>query len=235
MDRGLRARGAHLPHAAAGGDGSLRPHTLVRGARESQEQPRYRDLRRGRTRHRHLLRAEPLLCAVCRALPAGLIAHTHPRRLSRTARCGGAHRNRGCAFPQPLGYRYPVALPRGYQDCHAAAPLAGRRQHHNPAAGKEPLPARHGKQPQQGGPYVQARAVEVQGVDHGPQARTQLYQGGDRRHVSQHGGIRLERLRHQVRRQHLLRQGARRAEHTGGGRTRGRGERPHALLSRTQL
>ncbi len=75
---------------------------------------------------------------------------------------------------------------------------------------------------------------KLKGVDHGAEARIQLYEGGDRRHVPQYGRIRLERLWHQVGGAHLLQQGARRAERAGGGRAGGRGERPDAVLPGAQ-
>ncbi len=234
MDHRPRPRGAHLRDAGVGRLGHLRPHALVRGAGESQEQPRDRDLRRRRPRDRFVFRREPLLRAVRRPLSAGLDATHIARRPRRAAHRGRADLDRGRAFPPPLGHRHPVAVPRGNQDCGVAEPFAGRRQHHYAAARQEPLSARHGAQPKQGRPHAETRAVEVQGVDYGSQARTQLHQGGNRGHVSQHRRIRLQRLRHKVGREHLFQQGARRAERSGGRRAGGRGERPHALLARAK-
>ena len=90
---------------------------------------------------------------------------------------------------------------------------------------------RYGPQPRRRRPQGQTRDLEVQGVDHGPQTRIQLHQGGDRRHVPQYGGVRLERLRHQVGGPHLLQQGAGRTQRAGGGRAGGGGERPDALFA----
>ena len=227
----LRARGRD---AAAHGLRGLRPHALVRGVGEPPQQPRHGDLLRGRQGAGYVLRAEPLLRAVCRPLSVGLDAPHPARRPRRAADRRGARRHGGRALPQPFGHRHPVAGPCGGEDRAAAEHLAGRRLDHHAAAGQESLSARYGPQPQPRGPHGEARDVEVQGVDHGPEARIQLHEGGDRRDVPQYGRIRLECLRHQGRGPHLLQQGARRAERAGGRRTRGRGQCADALLARAQ-
>ena len=220
--------------AAADGPGRVRTHALVRGAGESPQQPRHGDLLRGRQGHRLVFRAEPFLRAVCRPLSVGLDAPHPARRTRGAADCRGAHLDRGRPFPRTFGYRHPLAGPRGREDPAAAEHLAGRRLDHHPAAGQEPLSARHGPQPRGHRPQSQTRDGEIQGVDNGPQTRIQLHQGGDCRDVPQYGGIRLECLRHQVGGPYLLQQGARRTERAGGGRAGGRGERPDALFPRAQ-
>ena len=159
---------ARFSDAHAGGYGSLRPYALVRGVGESQEQPRNRNIWRQWPRHRHLLRPEPFVCSVRGSLPRRFDTPPYARRLSRAPRRGGADLYGGCALPQPLGYRHPLALPRYDPHHRYARPVAGWWLDHHAAGGQKPLPARYGSQSQQGGPHDEARAVEVQGVDHGP-------------------------------------------------------------------
>ena len=232
---GLRAVRSALLHAAADRLRAVRPHAFVRGAGESPQQPCHGDLFRGRQGHRHLLRAEPFLRSVRRSFPGRFDAPYPARRTRGAADRRGADRHRGRPFQNPFGHRHPLAGPCGSEDRAVAEHLAGRRLDHHAAAGQEPLSARHGAQPRAAGPQRQARHVEAQGVDHGPQARIQLYQGGDRRHVPQYGGVRLQRLRHQVRGPYLLQQGASRAERAGGRRAGGRGECPVALFAGAEL
>ncbi len=232
--RGFRTGWTGACHAAADGGRIVRPHALVRGAGEPQKQPGYRDLLRGRQGARQFLRAEPLLRAVRRSVPGRLARLHHARRAPRAAHRRRADLDRGCPFPQPLGHRHPLAGARGREDRAAARRIAGRRIDHHPAARQEPLSARHGAQPKQSGPHVEARARQVQGVDHGPEAGVQLHEGGDRRHVSEHGGVRIERLRHQVGRPHLLQQEPRGAQRAGGRHAGGCGERPDPLFARPQ-
>ena len=177
--------------AHACSDGCLWSYALIRGAGEPEEQPRNRNLWRQWPRHRHLLRAEPLLRSVRGALPRRFDAPPYARWPSRAPRCGGADLYGGCALPQPLGYRYPLALPRYDPHHRYARPVAGWWLDYHSAGSQEPIPPRYRSQSQQGGPHDETRSVEVQGVDHGPQARAQLHQGGDRGDVPQYGGVRL--------------------------------------------
>ena len=231
LGRGLRALRAGGRAAAAHGPRYVRAHALVRGAGKPPQQPRYGDLLRRRQGPRHVLRPEPLLRAVRRPLPGGFDAPHPPRRTRGAADRRGAHRHRGRALPQPFGYRHPLAGACGREDRAAAEYLPGRRFDHHAAVGQEPLPARYGPQPRADRAHGEARDGETQGVDHGPQTRIQLHQGGDRRDVPQYGGVRFERLRHQVGGPYVLQQGAARAQRPGGGGARGGGERPDALLA----
>ena len=233
LGRGLRALRTGGCAAAAHGPRHVRAHALVRGVGKPPQQPRHGDLFRGRQGPRHIFRPEPLLRAVCRPLP-GRFDAPHPARRSRgAADRRGAHRHRGRALPQPFGHRHPLAGACGREDRAVAEHLAGRRLDHHAAAGQEPLPARHG-QPGTPGTDGQARHGEAQRVDHGPQTRIQLHEGGDRRHVPQYGGVRLKCLRHQVGGPYVLQQGAPRTQRTGGRGAGRRGERPDALLARAE-
>ena len=67
-------------------------------------------------------------------------------RLANEIVMHGVDLDRGCAFPQPLGYRHPVAGARGGQDRDAATLVAGWWLDHHAAVGQEPLSARYGAQ-----------------------------------------------------------------------------------------
>ena len=223
-------RDAHLD-----GAGSLRAHALVRRVGEPAQQHRHGDLLRGRQGAGNLLRAEPFLRAVRGAVRLGLGDPHLDQRPRSAADRRGAHRHRGRPLRLAFGHRHPVAHPRRGEDDPLAEPFGRRRIDHHAAAGQEPLPARHGTPPERAAAQRQARAGEIQGVDHGPQTRIQLHQGGDRRDVPQHRGVRIERLRHQVGGAHLLQQNARPAQLAGGRRARRRGQRTDALLAGAQL
>ena len=204
----------HLRHRhRAGGavlllrrQGGVRHHAHLRGAGESSDQLGHADHLVRRQGAGQLLRGEPLQRALQRplALPTP-----------------GFGKHRGRAFLQALGHRRQVAVPRGLRRAHGQQER--RRQHHHPAAGEEPVSPR--REPEQ----AQVGASQVPGMDHRHQARIQLLERRDHRHVPQHGGLRAQRLWHPFGGQDLLRQGPKGLEPRGECPDGRRGERPYPI------
>lgn len=80
----------------------------------------------------------------------------------------------------------------------------GRRQYDLAAVGQEPLPARYRGIQQSDLERIEVGDFEAQRVDYSRHARAELYQRGDYSDVSQYGGVRQQRVRHQIRRPHFL-------------------------------
>ena len=216
--------------AVAHGRRPVRAAAVVRGVGEPQEQPGHRDSLFGRQGAGHVLRAEPLLRPVRRTLPARLRPAAPARRIRRAADHRGPDFDGGCPLPGTLGHRPDVAGTRRRQDRPDAEHLAGRRQYDHPAISQKPLSPRHQREPGQDRPHDQAGRIQTQGVDHGPETRIQLHQGGDRRHVPEYRGVRFERLRHQIGGPHLLQQGTPRTQHPGSRPAGGTGQGSHDVF-----
>ena len=172
------------------------------------------------------------LRTVRRTLPARLRPAAPARRIRRAADHRGPDFDGGCPLPGTLGHRLDVAGTRRRQDRPDAEHLAGRRQYDHPAISQKPLSPRHQREPGQDRPHDQVGRIQTQGVDHGPETRIQLHQGGDRRHVPEYRGVRFERLRHQIGGPHLLQQGTPRTQHPGSRPAGGTGQGPHDVFPR---